>query len=703
MSHTLNWTAGVVSMTFDYDSDSPVALTRLRVADAEALFEHRVPIVEIMTVGTGHRLACNKLTHTVVGADLRYEGHQQTVDGECHELSVKLRDDIHHIAATVSYRVDGRAAMVNTEVTVENLDSEAPLLLDSVTSWCGAFGSCAGMKPDLRAWDLLEGAFDWLAEGRWSTRPVTDVLPKIGQELTGVDPRQEHAVVSTGTWSTGVAAPLAVLESKRFGLAWLFQIEHNGAWRWDIEDDTEDGCIALAGPTNENHSWAKTLACGETFTTVPASFTLADCFDGVIRNVTEYRRAMRSPHSDNSEPRVVFNDYMNTINGDPTTAKELPLIKAAGGVGVEIFVIDCGWYDDTGDWWPSVGEWLPSTTRFPNGITEVIDAIRNAGMVPGIWIEPEVVGVRSPMANKLPDSAFFQRRGQRVVEQDRYILDLRDASARAHLDAVVDRLVNEYGIGYFKFDYNVSPGSGTDADADSAGDGLLGHNRAYSEWIDGLRARYPEVILENCSSGGMREDFAQLSRFQVQSTSDQQDYRLYPAIAAAAPMMVLPEQSANWAYPQSDMDAETTAFNINTTFLGRFFLSGYLNRMDEGQHAMVAAGIESYKRYVQPVIGSAVPFWPMGLPDWTDTVVSLGLDTGDGALVTIWNRDGEGGRMRLDLSRFKGRPVTVENIFPTGDLAPWPCAWNEVDGELTVDVPQGGYTSRTLRITCSER
>lgn len=80
----------------------------------------------------------------------------------------------------------------------------------------------------------------------------------------------------------------------------------------------------------------------------------------------------------------------NTIYGDPTTEKkELPLINAAAEVGIQIFVIDCGWYDDTGDWWPSVGEWLPSKKRFPNGVTEVIDAIREEGMIPVHQPEPE--------------------------------------------------------------------------------------------------------------------------------------------------------------------------------------------------------------------------------------------------------------------------------------------------------------------------
>lgn len=700
MSQTFTWAAGSVSMTFDYADDDYVAMRSVSMGQAEAVFEHRVPIVEIMTTNTGHRLACNKLTHTVVGAALRYVRHNETVNGQRHELTIVLADRTRGIEATARYSVSDNAPMVRTEVTVTNVNTDALVVLDAVTSWTSAFGAPSGRQPDLSAWNLHEARFDWLAEGRWQESEVRGLLPKIGQELTHVDPRQEHMVVSTGTWSTGTAAPLAVVESQRFDLTWLFQIEHNGAWRWEINDDTTDGAIALAGPTSENHAWEKVLHTGESFTTVPASFALARTFDEAIDAVTRYRRAFRTPHTDNAQPSVVFNDYMNTIYGDPTTEKELPLIKAAAEVGIQIFVIDCGWYDDTGDWWPSVGEWLPSKKRFPNGITEVIDAIRAEGMIPGIWIEPEVIGVKSPMASKLPDSAFFQRHGQRVVEQDRYLLDLRDDAARAHLDSVIDRLVQEYGIGYFKFDYNVSPGAGTDYAADSDGDGMLGHNRAYSAWIDSLYRCYPDLIIENCSSGGMREDYAQLSRFQVQSTSDQQDWELYPAIAAAAPMMVLPEQAANWAYPQAGMSAEETAFNINTTFLGRFFLSGYLNRMDNSQHELVEAGIKAYKEHVQPVIGAATPFWPLGLPKWNDVVVALGLRTvcGD-ALITVWARDPFCTHATLNLPQFSGREVTVTPVFPVAGFEQWPTEWNAADGTLRVGLPVGQYASRTFKVS----
>ena len=299
---------------------------------------------------------------------------------------------------------------------------------------------------------------------------------------------------------------------------------------------------------------------GESFTTVPVALALATDFTAAIGELTGYRRRVRRPHPDNAAMPVVFNDYMNTLNGDPTTEKLLPLIDAAAKVGAEVFCIDAGWYDDSGDWWDTVGEWQPSTTRFPNGLGEVIDRIRDAGMVPGLWLEPEVIGVNSPMAGRLPDAAFLQRNGSRVVEHDRFHLDLRHPAAREHLDGVVDRLVADFGVGFFKLDYNINPGPGTDRDADSVGAGLLAHNRAHLDWLDGVLDRHPHLILENCGSGAMRSDFALLSRLQMQSTSDQQDFLKYPPIAASAPGAILPEQAASWAYPQPEMTQEEAAF-----------------------------------------------------------------------------------------------------------------------------------------------
>lgn len=117
------------------------------------------------------------------------------------------------------------------------------------------------------------------------------------------------------------------------------------------------------------------------------------------------------------------------------------------------------------------------------------------------------------------DSWFFTRHGKRVYDRSRYQLDFRNPKVRAHADEVIDRLVSEYGIGYIKMDYNIEPGIGTEQNCDSVGEGLWGHEKAYLEWLDGVFARHPDLIIENCSSGGLRMDYAMLSRYSIQSTS----------------------------------------------------------------------------------------------------------------------------------------------------------------------------------------
>lgn len=178
--------------------------------------------------------------------------------------------------------------------------------------------------------------------------------------------------------------------------------------------------------------------------------------------------------------------------GDPTTDVLKPLIDAAKEAGCEYFCVDCGWYSD-GHWWDGVGEWLPSKKRFPGGIEEVIQYIRSRDMIPGLWLELEVMGTKCPMVDKVPKDWFFQRNGQAVIDHCRYQLDFRNPQVQEYAMGVIGRLVEEYGVGYIKMDYNIDCGVGTDRDTDSAGAGLLEHNRAYLAWLDRVFETYPDL------------------------------------------------------------------------------------------------------------------------------------------------------------------------------------------------------------------
>jgi alpha-galactosidase len=660
MTAQIEWAPGRLKMVFRIVRDRPVVVCGLGSGTA-AVTSATQPLVELMLTGEGRARTSTRFTGTAAGSRLRYVGHM-AANGlfriEQADPETGLR-----VVTTFTAAEDIAAARVVT--TVINGGPET-VILEAVSS----FATGAVVAPGASPHDLVlySGRGEWLAENRWTGRPLWSQrgLSDVGNAGRGSANR-----TGTSTWTTGRELPTGALVDADSGHAAGWQIEHNGGWRWEVDDvrDGEDAvALVLLGPEDLDHHWSQDLVPGAEFSTVPVSIAVSgDGFAGVVAELTRHRRWLRRERTADRGSLLVFNDYMNTLNGDPTTERLLPLIASAAAAGAECFCIDAGWYDDTpaGLWWPSVGEWVPSARRFPGGLSRVTDVIRAAGMRPGLWLEPEVVGVDSPVAVTLPDEAFLQRHGRRVREHDRYFLDLRHPAATGHLDTVFDRLIADFGIGFFKLDYNVTPGPGTDRDAFSAGAGLLGHNRAHLAWFAALRARHPGVVFENCSSGAMRADFAMLEHFDFQSTSDQEDFRLYPAIAAGAPVQMLPEQAGNWAYPQAPMSAEEIAYTMVTGLSGRLYLSGFLDRMAPEQLALVHDATALF-REIRADIARSVPGWPLGLPDWYADTFALTLTAPSRTLLYVWHRGIVASEICLPYA-----PADLTELYPRR-LEPWP-------------------------------
>ncbi len=500
----------------------------------------------------------------------------------------------------------------------------------------------------------------WQAEAQWRTFKPSQV----GFLDNGNFTASPASFDSIGTWSTQRYLPMGIVENTALGVTWFWQIEHNGTWHWELANTSAKAVYAYIGGPDElhGHAW-KSLRPGETYTSVPAAVgCVRGGFEEAVEALTRYRRAAcLRPRSDTRKLPVIFNDYMNCLEGDPTTAKELPLIDAAAAAGCEYFVIDAGWYAELSEsWWGSVGAWQPSKTRWPGGLQIVLDRIREKGMVPGLWLEPEVIGIHSPLKDK-PDAWFFQRHGRRIIDHTRYLLDMRNPEVRAYLHSVIDRLVGGYKVGYIKMDYNVDGLEGTDYLADSPGEGLLEHNRALLSWLDEVLARYPELTIENCGSGGGRMEYAMLSHLQLQSSSDQEDYRLYPTISVGESAAVLPEQLAIWSYPLARGDADATSFNMVSAMLFRIHQSGHLAEMTPANFAQVKAGLHIYKEKIRSHIGSSIPYYPLGLPDITDATspVALGMRSPGSNFVAVWRMRGQ---ERVHLPKLDAK-MTI--LYPT--------------------------------------
>jgi alpha-galactosidase len=615
------------------------------------------------------------------GSRLLFDGRQEEATRGGKRLVCTHTDPVLKLSVESIYQAFDGVPVVRRFSRVTN-HGDAPVGVEFLSS-AMLHGLAAPQAYD-RELRIHVAVNSWMAEGQWHTFRPSE-MGFVENERTSWSQAQAGSV---GTWSSERYLPLAMAENIKLGLTWFWQIEHNGSWYWEVSnvsarDNNADDVYAYLGGPDDLHAAAwKNLKPGETYETVPVAIgCVRGGFSNAVESLTHYRRlACLTPHKDNSRCPVIFNDYMNCLWGDPTEAKELPMVAAAAKAGCEYYVIDAGWYADLHeDWSPTIGAWQPSSTRFPRGLKFLLDQIRKAGMVPGLWLEPEVAGAKSVLAQK-PDHWFFMRHGKRVLKNSRFLLDLRNPEVRNYLDQVIARLVNDYGVGYIKMDYNVDSLQGTEIDADSFGQGLLEHNRAHLSWLEGIRQRYPDLVIENCGSGGGRMDYAMLSRLQIQSMTDQEDYLKLPMILVGASAAVLPEQLAIWSYPLANADADQASFNMVTSMVCRIHQSGHLDSLKPEASAQVLEGIRLYKDSLRKHIPSAVPFYPLGTSDMTDFTapVALGMRSSQQTLLAVWRIDGPA----VTKIPFASREATL--IYPV-DLG---VKATVADGALNVEFPR---------------
>lgn len=590
-----------------------------------------------------------------------YESHTDSRNENGRILTFVLKSSMLKI--TLTYQFYDGIKVVSAKTTVENISDESACL-EYVSSFClsgiGKFSK--GNKFDVI--EMYTPHNEWAEEIHWQK----DTLRHLGFNPIKPSSTKRICISNTGVWSTKEYLPMGMIHNTETDDTLLWQIEHNGSWNWELNDAANMINLRVSGPSANENGWWKELAPGEVFEAVPVAVAVTTGgFGEAVREMTEYRRIITKHIVDLKMP-VIFNDYMLCLNASPTTEKEIPLIEKAAKMGAEIFCMDAGWYSP-GGWWELVGEWKECPDRFPNGLKEVFDLVRAHGMIPGIWIEPEVMGVRCPLVPEFED-CFFKRHGRNIIDHGRYQLDFSKKKVTDYLDSVIDRLIADYGIGFFKFDYNIEGGIGTEADADSFGDGLLKYNKAYLKWIDGLYERHPGLLIENCSSGGMRMEYGTLKHFHLQSITDSFKYFELAYMSVMAPSAVIPEQAGVWVVPlKAQTDGENVYSAVNG-LLHRFYFSGETALLDDAQAALLKEAIDVYKEIRYDIIGS-VPYFPCGITHFEDEwQVSARVSGSKKTLyVTVGHTKGSDDKKVIDLKAVPGKKKGAKILYPSGSSA----------------------------------
>ncbi|KAI8300572.1 alpha-galactosidase [Colletotrichum sp. SAR11_240] len=656
-----------------------------------------LPLISIRLSGEGNGdiKTAKTLIGTTLSDRLQYLSHKtiKNHDRTSETLVIECSDDVTGIHVAAKFTVYGSIPVVRAETTVTNTStSNTDVVITNLSTLTIGNMTTASYRW-FEDYSLSYANSTWFREAQWEERS----LPSVGLDNNGILELGDGLMASLahfelssrGSFSTGGHLPMGTLKHRNNEDTWMWQVESSGSWRWDIGDFKDNIYLVAGGPTFNNHGWKKRLSPGQFFTSVPVACCRVQGDEAAaFAAMTDYRRQIRRPHDDMDRMPIIFNDYMNCLMGDPDEDKVRALLDPVAQLGAEYFVIDAGWYADDGNWWDDVGLWEPSTKRFPSGFMSLMGAIRSKGLIPGLWLEPEVVGVRSSMGSRLPDEAFFQEDGYRVVEKRRWSLDYRHPEVIAWMNKVMHNLIDHYGVKYFKFDYNIDVLQGTDVDGPgTAGAAHLEHQRAYLGWVGALLDNYRGVVIETCSGGANRLDYAMLAVHSIQSTSDQQEPKLYAAIAAACPAAVTPEQSASWAYPQPGWSDEVNALSVVNSMMGRVYLSGRVDQLSDKQLSIVKEGLDVY-REMRGHLRHAHPIWPLGLPKWHEDWVALGLTSAGGKTIhlAVWRRGGPT-KMDIPLRTAQGTPKGCELsvIYPTRFTTK--ALWNGADGTLHLELP----------------
>ena len=182
--------------------------------------------------------------------------------------------------------------------------------------------------------------------------------------------------------------------------------------------------------------------------------------------------------------------------------------EIAAEIGVELFVMDDGWFHGRNDDHAGLGDWWPDEKKFPQGLTPLIRRVNDLGMDFGLWIEPEMVNPNSDLYRTHPDWVIHFPNRARTEGRNQLILNLARTDVQDYLFDLLDKLLADHNIAFIKWDMNrnVSEPGWPDAPPGRDREIWVRHTRGVYDILCQLRQKHPNVIFESCSGGGGRVD-----------------------------------------------------------------------------------------------------------------------------------------------------------------------------------------------------
>lgn len=468
----------------------------------------------------------------------------------------------------------------------------------------------------------------WSMEGLHQKNTLTE----LGLERSWAKSAETLRFGALGTRSVREYHPYGALEDTKNGIIWGVYLAHNASWLMEMSRVMNSTSLSIGLADNMTGSWSKKIQDKESFVTPTAMISVTK---GSIAELSNRLLSMRhkaiDAYGEEGLP-IIYNEFV-TSWGVPLEKDLLKMSDVLSQGKTKYFVIDAGWYKDVSQ----VGDWEVSPIAFPSGMKAYTDKIREKGMIPGIWFEFECAEAPSKAFGPEFDDLKLKKNGRVIVGEvingrRENFFDFTNPKAIEYLDEKVIKFLKDNGFGYIKVDYNTSPGPVVDG-KDSGGENVRLHMEKVREFFIKMKKEIPDLIIENCSSGGCRLEPSMMDITAMSSASDTHEGYEGAVVAANLHYLTPPRQNQIWCTLKPTYTKERFSHIISQGFLGRMCWSGLLADLSQEQlNEMWRA--ENFYEKVSPIIKRGNSYI------YRTDVCSFSSPTGTQAVVR-YSEDGE--------------------------------------------------------------
>jgi len=632
----------------------------------------------------------------LVGSGVRREVDAST-------LVLELADVAYPLRAEVCYRVFDDSDVLERWVKLVNVGEEGTIVVHQAHSanW---------WVPERGNWRLTYLHGGWGRE----TQPVERAL------APGKTVLESRRGVTSHQLQPFFALDPDGAASEVHGEVFSGQLAWSGSWKLVVET-TGTGKVHVSGGLNDFDAPYELSAGTALVLPVFTGCYTSEGFGDMSRTWHEYElrhvlsnrsRPGGSPSFPAPAPRrlgptgdlpplrpVLYNSWEAT-EFSVNEQREAELAELAAEVGVELFVVDDGWFVGRRDEHAGLGDWTVDLEKFPRGLGPLVERVTQLGMGFGLWVEPEMVNPDSDLYRAHPEWAYHFANRSRTESRNQLVLNLGRDDVAEWVFATVDRLLSEQDITFIKWDMNrpFSEPGWPERVGSNPERAWVDHVRNLYDILDRLRAAHPKVAFEACSSGGGRADVAIISRSEQVWTSDNTDAWDRVAIQEGFSYAHAPMAMAAWVTDSPNIHTGRRLplrYRFHVAMAGCLGIGGNLTEWSSAELAETKALIATYKE-IRPTVQHGLAYRLASTRTGTLGAVEYLSRDGTDVVVLAWSGVR---RFRPTLPAHRVRLAGLERSALYRDVETGQCHLGAVLEEIGVHFPDtADFSSMLLRL-----